>query len=203
MAARAAMRAAASQTDLFCLIFSCRNVIGAVFRHASNAWCDPRHDGGVRYLQYVALQRIYRKKAADDIAAITTSVTNTLESLGKPVDFISATEIKTFCKNAGSITTTNIVDEWSAEGAFARTRLGGLGRHLRSTRNGHVRAGVHAAQSSSLSLSLSLFQSSSLSLSLSPPTPGRRVLTMERVDPMRAGNSTCCQASSASRLSRC
>jgi amyloid beta precursor protein binding protein 1 len=68
---------------------------------------------------YVALQRIYRKKAADDIAAITTSVTNTLESLGKPVDFISATEIKTFCKNAGSITmvsTTNIVDEWSAEG---------------------------------------------------------------------------------------
>ena len=164
---RAALRAAASQTDLFCLIFSCRNVIGAVFRHASNAWCDPRHDGGVRYLQYVALQRIYRKKAADDIAAITTSVTNTLESLGKPVDFISATEIKTFCKNAGSITmvsTTNIVDEWSAEGAFARTRLGGLGRHLRSTRNGHVRAGVHAAQSSSLSLSL--FQSSSLSLSL-------------------------------------
>ena len=118
---------------------------------------------------YVALQRIYRKKAADDIAAITTSVTNTLESLGKPVDFISATEIKTFCKNAGSITmvsTTNIVDEWSAEGAFARTRLGGLGRHLRSTRNGHVRAGVHAAQSSSLSLSLSLSVLFSLSLSL-------------------------------------
>eukprot|EP01114_Cavostelium_apophysatum_P008684 TRINITY_DN2138_c0_g1_i2.p1 TRINITY_DN2138_c0_g1~~TRINITY_DN2138_c0_g1_i2.p1 ORF type:complete len:556 (-),score=166.03 TRINITY_DN2138_c0_g1_i2:41-1624(-) len=49
---------------------------------------------------YIAIQRIYQEKAAKDVQAVFDRVQNILKSVGKSGDFISAEEVKKFCKNA-------------------------------------------------------------------------------------------------------
>jgi amyloid beta precursor protein binding protein 1 len=49
---------------------------------------------------YITLQTLYQTKANEDVAAVTARVKAALAQIGKPEDFISAMDIKTFCKNA-------------------------------------------------------------------------------------------------------
>lgn len=53
---------------------------------------------------YVELQRVYIQKAREDMAAMASLVGDILLSVGKPADFISDFELKTFCKNAQNVT---------------------------------------------------------------------------------------------------
>ncbi|KAJ1962778.1 hypothetical protein GGI12_002443 [Dipsacomyces acuminosporus] len=49
---------------------------------------------------YIALQRIYKTKADQDRAEMSRKVHETLQAAGLPLDYISADEVDTFCKNA-------------------------------------------------------------------------------------------------------
>lgn len=52
---------------------------------------------------YVALQKVYIDKAAEDVGEITNTVTETLQALGRPADMISEAEIRRFCRNANKL----------------------------------------------------------------------------------------------------
>ncbi|KAJ2789717.1 hypothetical protein GGI18_002240 [Coemansia linderi] len=49
---------------------------------------------------YVALQRIYKQRAAEDAAQFATHVARELTEAGLPADFISSDEVAVFCRNA-------------------------------------------------------------------------------------------------------
>jgi hypothetical protein len=53
--------------------------------------------------RYVALQQVYREKAAEDLATITGTVVDSLQALGRPVDEISDGELRRLCQNAGRL----------------------------------------------------------------------------------------------------
>ncbi|KAK2186473.1 hypothetical protein NP493_199g06076 [Ridgeia piscesae] len=50
--------------------------------------------------RYIQLQNIYKEQALQDIAIVTNYVHQLLQTLGRPQDNISDSDIKTFCKNA-------------------------------------------------------------------------------------------------------
>ncbi|GAO49423.1 hypothetical protein G7K_3573-t1 [Saitoella complicata NRRL Y-17804] len=52
---------------------------------------------------YVQLQTLYRKKAAEDVTAVTAHVREHLKAVGRPVDSISADDTASFCKHAAWI----------------------------------------------------------------------------------------------------
>ncbi|KAJ2730542.1 hypothetical protein IW152_005169 [Coemansia sp. BCRC 34962] len=52
---------------------------------------------------YVALQRIYKQKAAEDAAQFATHVARELTEAGLPADFITPDEVAVFCRNASNL----------------------------------------------------------------------------------------------------
>eukprot|EP00038_Savillea_parva_P012402 m.204436 g.204436 ORF g.204436 m.204436 type:complete len:537 (-) comp22514_c0_seq1:44-1654(-) len=52
---------------------------------------------------YVALQEVYRAKAAEDLATISGTVADSLQALGMPIDTIEQSVLKRFCRNAGKL----------------------------------------------------------------------------------------------------
>ncbi|KAJ2871789.1 hypothetical protein GGH93_004546 [Coemansia aciculifera] len=52
---------------------------------------------------YIALQRIYKQKAAEDAAQFATHVARELTDAGLPADFISSDEVAVFCRNASNL----------------------------------------------------------------------------------------------------
>eukprot|EP00036_Acanthoecidae_sp_10tr_P010094 CAMPEP_0182919498 /NCGR_PEP_ID=MMETSP0105_2-20130417/2769_1 /TAXON_ID=81532 ORGANISM="Acanthoeca-like sp., Strain 10tr" /NCGR_SAMPLE_ID=MMETSP0105_2 /ASSEMBLY_ACC=CAM_ASM_000205 /LENGTH=531 /DNA_ID=CAMNT_0025056697 /DNA_START=1 /DNA_END=1596 /DNA_ORIENTATION=+ len=52
---------------------------------------------------YMALQQVYRDKAAEDQAVVASTVADTLIALGRAPDAVSDAEIKRFCQNAGKL----------------------------------------------------------------------------------------------------
>ncbi|KAJ2890972.1 hypothetical protein GGI21_005994, partial [Coemansia aciculifera] len=52
---------------------------------------------------YIALQRIYKQKAAEDIAEFATHVSRELTDAGLPADYISSDEIAVYCRNASAL----------------------------------------------------------------------------------------------------
>ncbi|KAJ2579620.1 hypothetical protein GGH95_003011, partial [Coemansia sp. RSA 1836] len=52
---------------------------------------------------YIALQRIYKQKAAEDVAQFATHVSRGLTDAGLPADYISSDEIAVFCRNASNL----------------------------------------------------------------------------------------------------
>lgn len=65
---------------------------------------------------YIELQRVYQRKASEDIQVVSEYVNQLLSSLGKPDHSIDEQEVKLFCRHAAFlrvIRTTSITDEYT------------------------------------------------------------------------------------------
>mmetsp|Transcript_32449 Transcript_32449/g.52558 ORF Transcript_32449/g.52558 Transcript_32449/m.52558 type:complete len:528 (-) Transcript_32449:23-1606(-) len=94
---------------------------------------------------FIALQKVYAGKAQRDIAAMSAHVGSILQRLNRPVESISAEEIRNFCKNAHNIRCIRYRSLESEHGQDSR-KAEQLGKFVDQTEhNGHIYILLRAA----------------------------------------------------------